>query len=313
MTFQSLGPQLDSLLTMPGVTDILVNGYQQVWVQRSSRALESVVSPFQSEGQLAALAQQIIGLGGRHVDQANPFADVVVDGIRVHAAIGSVCNPKTHLSIRSHRERLFGLDQLADFGMFGLRELGFFRQMLAARQNFIIAGPTGSGKTTLLRALLAECVAERVIALEDVAEIGLPTPNFVSLQTRQANIEGKGEVNLDRLVREALRMRPDRLAIGEVRGIELLTLLQAMNTGHSGAGATIHANSIADVPSRLQSIVSAGGLAGGASNTLDRESFIQSVQSAFSWVIQVNSRVVSAIGAFSIDAGGSLQVVPRDF
>ncbi|WP_138315798.1 CpaF family protein [Rhodoluna limnophila] len=313
MTFQSLGPQLDSLLTMPGVTDILVNGYQQVWVQRSSRSLESVVSPFQSEGQLAALAQQIIGLGGRHVDQANPFADVVIDGIRVHAAIGSVCNPKTHLSIRIHRERLFGLDQLADFGMFGLRELGFFRQMLAARQNFLIAGPTGSGKTTLLRALLAECVAERVIALEDVAEIGLPTPNFVSLQTRQANIEGKGEVNLDRLVREALRMRPDRLAIGEVRGIELLTLLQAMNTGHSGAGATIHANSLADVPSRLQSIVSASGLAGGAASTLDREGFAQSVQSAFSWVIQVNSRVVSAIGSFFIDASGNLKVVTRDF
>ena len=184
--------------------------------------------------------------------------------------------------------------------------------MLAARQNFLIAGPTGSGKTTLLRALLAECAAERVIALEDVAEIGLPTPNFVSLQTRQANIEGKGEVNLDRLVRESLRMRPDRLAIGEVRGLELLTLLQAMNTGHSGAGATIHANSIADVPSRLHSIVSAGGIASGASGVLDRDGFTQSVHSAFSWVIQVDSRVVSAIGAFSIDPGGALKVVTRD-
>ncbi len=308
MNFQSLGPQLDALLTMPGVTDILVNGHRQVWVQRSARDLEPVATPFESEAELARVAQHVIGLGGRHVDQANPFSDVVIDGIRVHAAIASGCSKATHLSIRIHRDRLFALDQLADFGMFGTRELNFFKSMLAARQSFLISGPTGSGKTTLLRALLAECTGERIIALEDAAELGLPGPNFVSLQTRQANIEGRGEITLDRLVRESLRMRPDRLAVGEVRGAELLTMLQAMNTGHKGAGATIHANSLHDVPTRLQSIASSAS-AEAAQNPVV---FANSVCSAFSWVIQVDARQVVGVGSLEIGPTGQLVVARHE-
>ena len=241
---EAVGPKLAGLLAMSGVTDLLVNGWGQVWVQRGGNALEPVASPFESEAELGRLAQELIAKGGRHLDQANPFADVSIGsqaggGLRVHAALASGCNANTHLSIRVHMNRLFGLDQLSDFGMFDQSQLVLLRQIILQRENFLISGATGSGKTTLLRAMLAECVGERIIALEDVAEIGLQDSHFISLQTRQANNEGKGEIALDRLVREALRMRPDRLVVGEVRGAELIVMLQALNTGHRGAGATI--------------------------------------------------------------------------
>ncbi len=246
----AVGAKLAGLLAMPGVTDLLVNGWQQVWVQRSGgqglaeglgQMLEPVASPFESEAELGRLAQQLIAQGGRHLDQANPFADVSIGGsgkgaLRVHAALASGCNPNTHLSVRVHLNRLFGLEQLHDFGMFDELQFSLLRKIILQRENFLISGATGSGKTTLLRAMLAECAGERIIALEDVAELDLQGAHFISLQTRQANVEGKGEISLERLVREALRMRPDRLVVGEVRGAELIVMLQALNTGHRGAG-----------------------------------------------------------------------------
>lgn len=306
-----LGPKLGGLLATPGVTDLLINGFNQVWVERNIRTvsalpkvfgaseapdlsetvlgarLEQVASPFESEAELGHLAQQIIGHGGRHLDQANPFADVSINGLRVHAALASGCNPNTHLSIRVHHNRLFGLDQLLDFEMFTLEQNQLLKQILIAKESFLISGATGSGKTTLLRAMLAQCIGERIIALEDVAEISLQSANYVSLQTRQANIEGRGEITLERLVREALRMRPDRLVVGEVRGVELLVMLQALNTGHRGAGATIHANSFADVLPRVNAI--------GRSAGIDSLSITEQMRSAFSWVIHVESRRVVQI------------------
>ena len=301
---EAVGPKLGSLLAMPGVTDLLVNGWQQVWVQRAGfpadasvagGRLEPVASPFESEAELGQLAQQIIAQGGRHLDQANPFADVSIGsgkggGLRVHAALASGCNPNTHLSVRVHLNRLFGLDQLADFGMFDERQSVLLKQIILARENFLISGATGSGKTTLLRAMLSECVGDRVIALEDVAELGLTNANFISLQTRQANIEGKGEITLDRLVREALRMRPDRLVVGEVRGAELIVMLQALNTGHRGAGATIHANSFDDVLPRVNAIGRGAGL--------DAQSMLEQMRSAFTWLIHVDHRKVVKIAKF---------------
>ena len=293
---EAVGPKLAGLLAMPGVTDLLVNGWKQVWVQRvgkaSGNALEPVASPFESEAELGRLAQELIAKGGRHLDQANPFADVSIGsesagGLRVHAALASGCNPNTHLSIRVHMNRLFGLEQLSDFGMFDHAQLCLLRKILLDRENFLISGATGSGKTTLLRAMLAECVGERIIALEDVAEIGLQGAHFISLQTRQANNEGKGEIALDRLVREALRMRPDRLVVGEVRGAELIVMLQALNTGHRGAGATIHANSLDDVLPRVNAI--------GRSVGIDSKHMTEQMQSAFSWLIHVYHRKVVKI------------------
>ena len=282
-----LGPKLGGLLMMPGVTDLLVNGYNQVWVERAGRGLEQLTSPFESEAELGLLAQNLIAQGGRHLDQANPFADVAISGLRVHAALASGCNPNTHLSIRIHLNRLFGLDQLAEFGMFSQAQLLQLRQILESKASFLISGATGSGKTTLLRAMLSECNSERIIALEDVAEIGIQSANFVSLQTRQANIEGRGEIALEKLVRESLRMRPDRLVVGEVRGAELLVMLQALNTGHRGAGVTIHANSLADVMPRVNAIGRAAGV--------DANSMMEQMRSAFQWIIHVENRRVIEI------------------
>jgi len=289
---EAVGPKLAGLLAMSGVTDLLVNGWGQVWVQRGGNALEPVASPFESEAELGRLAQELIAKGGRHLDQANPFADVSIGsqaggGLRVHAALASGCNANTHLSIRVHMNRLFGLEQLSDFGMFDESHLVLLRQIILQRENFLISGATGSGKTTLLRAMLAECVGERIIALEDVAEIGLQDSHFISLQTRQANNEGKGEIALDRLVREALRMRPDRLVVGEVRGAELIVMLQALNTGHRGAGATIHANSLEDVMPRVNAI--------GRSVGIDPHEMTEQMHSAFSWLIHVHHRKVVKI------------------
>ena len=289
---EALGPKLGGLLAMPGVTDLLVNGFSRIFVQRAGLALEQVASPFEDEAELGQLAQELIAQGGRHLDQANPFADVALGpdsggGLRVHAALASGCNPNTHLSIRVHLNRHFGLDQLADFGMLSAQQLALLRQILASKQSFLISGATGSGKTTLLRAMLAECVGERIIALEDVAELGLQSANFVALQTRQSNIEGRGEISLERLVRESLRMRPDRLVVGEVRGAELMVMLQALNTGHRGAGATIHANSLADVMPRVNAIARNAGI--------DAQSIAEQMRSAFSWIIHVDSRMVVQI------------------
>jgi pilus assembly protein CpaF len=283
----ALGSKLGALLALPGVTDLLVNGWNQVWVERSGHGLEQVLSPFESEPELGALAQSLIAQGGRHLDQASPFADVSISGLRIHAALASGCNPNTHLSIRIHLNRLFGLEQLMDFGMFSEAVVSQLREILLAKESFLISGATGSGKTTLLRAMLAECVGERIIALEDVAEIGIQSANFISLQTRQSNIEGRGEITLERLVRESLRMRPDRLAVGEVRGVELLVMLQALNTGHRGAGVTIHANSLSDVMPRVNAIGRGAGL--------DSDSIAEQMRSAFQWVIHVENRKVVEI------------------
>ena len=275
-----LGPKLATLLSSPGVTDVLINGFDQVWLQRSSGPLELGVSPFESEQELGRLAQDLIASGGRHLDQANPFCDVAVGGnIRVHASLASACHPKTLVSIRLHLNRQFGLDALRSGGMFGEPELLLLRQIIARRENFLIAGGAGTGKTTLLRAMLGACQGERVIAVEDVSEIGLESGHFISLQTRQANIEGAGAIGLDKLLREALRMRPDRLAVGEVRGAELLVMLQALNTGHSGGGATIHASGFDSVANRIGSIAWQCGL---AANEL-----IAQAKSAIDWLIYV--------------------------
>ena len=297
-----LGPKLGGLLAIPGVTDVLINGYRQAFVDRAGAGLEQVASPFESEAELGRLAQRIIAIGGRHLDQANPFADVAIGiesgqsvlgssaaagGLRVHAALASGCNPNTHLSIRVHSNRLFGLEQMADFGMLDAGQLEAIRQIVSSRENFLISGATGSGKTTLLRAILTQCVGERILALEDVAELGLQSANYISLQTRQPNIEGKGEIGLDRLVREALRMRPDRLVVGEVRGAELIVMLQALNTGHRGAAATIHANSFADVMPRVKAI--------GKSVGFDADSILEQMHSAFTWIIHVANRKVVTI------------------
>jgi pilus assembly protein CpaF len=245
------------------------------------------------EPELAALARNLIELGGRRLDQANPFADVSLSGgLRVHAVLKSACSQETLVSIRLHATEPIPLIALLtpDFASSEQREL--IRQIAEQGSSVLIAGSTGTGKTTLLRALLHES-NERIIAIEDVTE--LTAPNIISLQTKPKNIEGQGEITLDDLVREGLRMRPDRICVGEVRGKELISMLQALNTGHRGA-TTLHANSLEQVPERLISIASAQGLGPKALARLSA--------SAFDYVICLSAkdgmRKVSGIGKFAL-------------
>lgn len=304
MISNTLGTKIAGLVSESGVSDVLINGYSQVWAQIGDGSLRPLDSPFESEAEIAEIAQGLISAGGRRLDQSNPFADVSIGGFRVHAALASGCSDKTYLSIRSHSGRLFGLGQLAELQMFGdlpgrEQTLEFLRGVGSRRENFLISGATGSGKTSLLRALLAECAGDRIIALEDVSELGIKSPNFIALQTREANIEGKGSIGLDRLLREALRMRPDRLVVGEVRGAELVLMLQALNTGHRGAGATIHANSLESVASRLEMIAFSAGLSA--------HQLASSASAAFDWVFHLEAKKLVSIGRLH-HSGSSLEV-----
>jgi pilus assembly protein CpaF len=223
-----------------------------------------------SEMELADLARELIELGGRRLDQANPFADVSLPGgLRVHAVLKSACSEQTLVSIRLHSSELVSLEQLLSKEFANSSQTELIQEISASGMSVLIAGATGTGKTTLLRAMLLES-SERVIAVEDVTE--LTGPNIICLQTKPKNIEGQGEITLDDLVRQALRMRPDRICIGEVRGKELISMLQALNTGHRGA-TTLHANSLEQVPERLISIASAQGLSTRALSRLVASAF----------------------------------------
>ncbi len=244
-----------------------------------------------SEPELAELARELIELGGRRLDQANPFADVSLPGgLRVHAVLKSACSQATLISIRLHATNPVPLIGLLTPDYANPQERELIEQIAHEGSSVLITGATGTGKTTLLRALLGE-MNERVVAIEDVTE--LTAPNIICLQSKPKNIEGQGEITLDDLVREGLRMRPDRICVGEVRGKELISMLQALNTGHRGA-TTLHANSLEQVPERLISIASAQGL---GSKALARLS-----ATAFDYVIclsvQKGKRKVSGIGKF---------------
>ena len=247
-----------------------------------------------SEIELATLARELIQLGGRRLDHANPFADVSLPGgLRVHAALKSGCSEQTLISIRLHQENVISLEKLLVFPFASAIHQTQIREIALSGESFLIAGPTGSGKTTLLRAMLSE-TSERIIAVEDVTELG--SKNIIGLQSRTSNVEGQGEIGLDQLVRESLRMRPDRIVVGEVRGSEIIAMLQALNTGHRGA-TTIHANGLAQVPERLSTIK--------ADLAISDLSFSKMVAAAFNWVISLESKAgqrrVSGIGKFELD------------
>lgn len=255
----------------PAVTDLFVNGAQGLFVDRGRGPVREP-GWHAGEAEVRALATALIARGGRHVDEASPCVDVrLADGARVHAVLPPIARHGTSLSIRVPRLGPPSLDALAAGGMFGGDPgvLAWLREVVRARTNLLIAGAAGAGKTTLLAALLAEAsTAERIVTIEDVAELQIDHPHHVSLEARQPNIEGAGEVGLARLVREALRMRPDRLVVGECRGAEVRELLSALNTGHAGGAGTVHANGLADVAARLEAL---GALCGMSDHALARQ------------------------------------------
>ncbi len=255
-----LGPLAPFAASGP-VTDLFVNGGRGLWIDRGSGP-EHEPAWSADEAEVRALAVRLIARGGRHIDEATPAVDVRLGrGIRVHAVLPPVSTAGALISVRVPRAAGFPLAALARAGMLDADQESMLRDAVARRRNLLITGAGGTGKTTLLAALLGEAPeGERIVLIEDVAELTVVHPHVVSLEARQANLEGSGRVGLDALLREALRMRPDRLVVGECRGAELRELLAALNTGHDGGAGTLHANSLVDVPARLEALGSTAGL-----------------------------------------------------
>jgi pilus assembly protein CpaF len=254
------GP-LEPLLHLDGITDVLVNGHRQVFVDRGD-GLELTDVSLADEAAVRRLAQRLATAGGRRLDDATPYVDLrLPDGTRFHAVLAPLSRPGTVLSLRVPRNRVFSLAELVSAGTLCEDAARLLRRIVDRRLAFIISGGTGSGKTTLLAALLSLVdPRHRLVIVEDASELRPEHPHVVALESRPANIEGAGAVTLQALVRQALRMRPDRLVVGEVRGAEVVDLLAALNTGHAGGCGTLHANSAADVPARIEALATAAGL-----------------------------------------------------
>lgn len=256
---EGAGP-LQELLEGPGVTDVLVNGAGPVWVDRG-RGLERSDVDLGGPAQVRALAVRLAAAGGQRLDDACPVADArLPDGTRLHAVLPPVAPDGPLLSLRVLRPAAFPLRRLVETGAVAVALEPVLRGLVAGRANVLVTGATGTGKTTLLAALLALVPpTERIVVLEEVGELAPDHPHVVRLTTRRPNVEGAGEVDLVALVRHALRMRPDRIVLGEARGAEIREVLTALNTGHEGGWATLHANAPHDVPGRLAAL---GALAG---------------------------------------------------
>lgn len=254
------GP-LDPLLADPDTTDVLVNGPAEVWID-GERGLRRSDVRFPDEASVRRLAQRLAASAGRRLDDARPWVDATLpDGTRLHAVLPPVAPGGTCLSLRLSRHRPFALGRLVELGTLTRDSAWLADAIVRARLAFLVSGGTGSGKTTLLSSLLGRVdPAERMVLVEDAGELRPDHEHVVRLNARPPNVEGAGEVTLRDLVRQALRMRPDRLIVGEVRGAEVVELLTALNTGHEGGAGTVHANSPAELPARLEALGALGGL-----------------------------------------------------
>jgi len=257
------GP-LEQLLAGPGVTDVLVNAADQVWLDRGF-GLEPAAVRFDSDAAVRRLATRLAAQAGRRLDDAAPFVDAVLpDGTRLHAILPPLVAHPT-LSLRVLSRRRLAIGDLVGLAAMSAELAALMTALIHARLTLLISGGTGTGKTTLLAALLATVSpAERIITIEDAAELAVQHPHVVALLARSANVERAGAVELRELVRQALRMRADRLIVGEFRGAEIVELLAALNTGHAGGAATVHANSVTDVPARLVALAALGGMSADA-------------------------------------------------
>ncbi len=276
-----LGP-LEPLLNDPTISDILVNTFRQVYVERFGR-LELTGTAFKDDDHLLHIIDRIVSQIGRRVDESSPMVDArLPDGSRVNAIIRPLAVDGPILSIRKFNVRNLTVDDLIGYGSLTAQMADLLKGVVRARLNVLISGGTGSGKTTFLNALSAFIPeSERIVTIEDAAELRLQQTHVVRLETRPANIEGQGEVVQRDLVRNALRMRPDRIIVGEVRGAEALDMLQAMNTGHDGSMTTLHANSPRDALRRLETMIL---LAGG---NLPDKAMREQISSAINVLVQI--------------------------
>ncbi|WP_132992400.1 TadA family conjugal transfer-associated ATPase [Gordonia zhaorongruii] len=259
--------RLEGLLAEPGITDVLVAGPDHVWADRGD-GLEPTGVSFEDESAVRRLAGRLALGAGRRLDDAQPWVDGQLSGIgrhgytvRLHAVIPPLAADGTCISLRVLRSATQTFDALVAAGAIPAGIDGLLRDVVAARLAFVIVGGTGLGKTTLLNAVLGQAdPRERIITVEDAAELSPQHPHVVRLVARTANVEGVGDVPVRTLVRQALRMRPDRIVVGEVRGAEVIDLLVALNTGHDGCGGTLHANSTSEVPARMEALAALGGM-----------------------------------------------------
>ncbi|MGD8194277.1 TadA family conjugal transfer-associated ATPase [Herbiconiux sp. P18] len=303
------GP-LAPYLVDPAVTDLFVNGHEQLWVDRGGGAVREAGWSCPGEDALRAFAVRLVAHGGRHIDEASPCVDVEVEGVRVHVVLPPIAAGGTTISVRVPGSDRPDLDALARRGVFGTGSSAvaarrFVEQAVGDRVNVLVTGAGGSGKTTFLAALLAGAdPRDRLVVIEDVTELRVAHPHVVALEARQPNLEGAGGIGLAELVRQALRMRPDRLVLGECRGAEIRELLSALNTGHDGGAGTLHANAIADVPARLEAL---GALAG-----LDASAIARQAVSAIGLVVHLRrtdrGREIEGFGRLALDARDRLVV-----
>ncbi len=299
--FSGTGP-LDPLLADPGTTDVLVTAPDQVWVDGTAGLRRTDIT-FPDEAAVRRLAQRLAVAAGRRLDDASPCVDgwLPGSGVRMHAVLAPIAE-RTCLSLRVLRPATHDLTTLQELGTFDAEIADVLRMMVRRRMAFLVIGGTGSGKTSLLSALLG-CVpaTERIVCVEDAGELQPDHPQFVRLVARPPNVEGAGEITVRELVREALRMRPDRIVVGEVRGAEVRELLTSLNTGHEGGAGTMHANSPAEVPARLEALGALGGL--------DRQALHSQVAAAVRLVLhmrrsEAGTRHLVEIGAFSRTENG---------
>lgn len=256
---------LEHVLSRPGVTDVVVNGPNDVFIDQGN-GLYRVAITFDSDAEVRRLATRLAISCGQRLDDAQPFADGRInrdDGtsLRIHALLAPPSESGTCISIRVLRQSNTTLDDLVANNTITSAIAETLRALIKARLSFLVIGGTGSGKTTLLSALLSEVSeSERLVIIEDTAELHPNHPHSVTLVTRRANAEGTGEITMAQLLRQSLRMRPDRIVVGEIRGAEVVDLLAALNTGHDGGAGTLHANSLHEVPARMEALAALGGL-----------------------------------------------------
>ncbi|MGH3692601.1 MAG: TadA family conjugal transfer-associated ATPase [Pseudonocardiaceae bacterium] len=300
-----VGP-LEPLLADPDITDVLVSAPDQVWVERGGQLRRTEVR-FADPDAVRRLAQRLALTAGRRLDDASPFVDAPLPGgVRLHAVLPPIATGCTCISLRVLRPASHTLDALQEAGSVSAETGALLRAIVAARLAFLVVGGTGSGKTTLLNALLG-CVSagERIVCVEEAPELAPGHPHVVRLTTRAPNVEGAGEVSLRALVRQALRMRPDRLVVGEVRGAEVCELLAALNTGHRGGAGTLHANSPAEVPARLEALAALGGMPRHALHS----QLAAAVQVVLHVVRREGVRGLAAVGVLERD-GDLVRVLP---
>jgi len=303
---RGFGP-LDAWIAAPGVTDILINGPSDIWVDRGN-GLERLDLRFRDEAAVRRLVQRHANATGRRIDDAQPYVDVQLPHrVRLHAVLPPVCD-RLCVSLRIGQQTAFDLDELVTVGTVTPELAGLLTQLINHRLAFLVCGGTGSGKTTVLAALLGMVDHRaRVVIVEDTAELAPDHPHVVTLEARRPNVEGQGAISMRELVRQALRMRPDRLVVGEARGEEIIDLLAALNTGHEGGCGTIHANGATEVPARVEALATAGGL--------DRTAAHSQLAAAVDAVVELRrrpdgSRYVSCLAVLDRDAAGWVKAEP---